>query len=191
MDNIEFKIGDEVEIIPVSKSYSKVIGNITKQIDKDVFEVEYTTSDGITRTDRYYSQDLKPTQETKVLESLKRVMNEGYPRSEYQLTIKGTFKCKLKFPDGTIKEENVKLFGKTIDTGYYDSNIYGVDPENAVGGYELDQKEDFNPEDFEIDDDRLYSSDYFDDVEILEIIEPIDYEIEDVEPYDDGYYPED
>lgn len=75
MDNIELKIGDEVEIIPASKPYAKVAGNITKQIDKDVFEVEYTTPDGITRTDRYYSQDLKPTQETKILESLKRVIN--------------------------------------------------------------------------------------------------------------------
>lgn len=77
MNDIEFKIGDEVEIIPASKPYSKAVGNITKQIDKDVFEVEYTTPSGITRTDRYYSQDLKPTQETKVLESLKRAMNES------------------------------------------------------------------------------------------------------------------
>ena len=187
MNDIEFKIGDEVEIIPASKPYLKVTGNIIKQIDKDVFEVEYTTSNGITRTDRYYAQDLKPTQETKVLESLKRAMNEGHYRETYELTIKGTFKCKLKFPDGTIKEENVELYGKAIDTGYYDSNIYGVDPENAVGGYELDQKEDFHAEDFEIDDERPE----FYDAELLEIIEPIDYEIEDVEPYDDGYYPED
>lgn len=184
MDNIELKVGDEVEIILASKSYSKVVGNITKQIDKDVFEVEYTTSNGITRTDRYYAQDLKPTQETKVLESLKRVMNERYNKQAYEVTVNGTFKCKLKFPDGTIRTEDVKLFGKTIDTGYYDSNIYGVEPQYAVGGYELDETENFDPKDFEIDDDN------FSDAEILEIIEPIDYEIENIEPYDDGSYPE-
>ena len=77
MNDIEFKIGDEVEIIPASKPYAKAVGNITKQIDKDVFEVEYTSSNGVTRTDKYYAQDLKPTQETKVLESIKRVMNES------------------------------------------------------------------------------------------------------------------
>lgn len=184
MNDIEFKIGDEVEIIPASKPYAKAVGNITKQIDKDVFEVEYTTSDGITRTDRYYAQDLKPTQETKVLESLKRAINERYNKQTYEVIITGTFKCKLKFPDGTVRTEDVKLFGKTIDTGYYDSNIYGVEPQYAVGGYELDETENFDPKDFEIDDDN------FSDAEILEIIEPIDYEIEDIEPYDDGSYPE-
>ena len=55
----DLKIGDKV-IRKSDKSYKPREGIITKKINDDVFEVEFPETEGLmTRTDRYYANELK------------------------------------------------------------------------------------------------------------------------------------
>lgn len=105
--------------------------------------------------------------------------------------VDGKALCKLQLPNGEIIEDTVVIHGKTRCGACYDSNIYGVEPQYAVGGYELDDNyEELDPNEFEVDDEEYERFNVESgDIKILDILDEKDLEFGDyeVEPYEPDY----
>lgn len=99
--------------------------------------------------------------------------------------------CKLQLPNGEIIEDTVIIHGKARCGASYDSNIYGVEPQYAVGGYNTDDNfDELDPDEFEVDDEEYERLGVESgDIKILEIIDGKDLELGDfeIEPYEPDY----
>ena len=77
----------------------------------------------------------------KLTEELKQLLNEDYQKIE-GITY---FNCTIEYPDGKQETLDLPLYiNQNVDIGSYDSNIFGVEPQYAVGGYTGDGDIDFN-----------------------------------------------
>lgn len=122
-------------------------------------------------------------------ESIKKILNE-------EIVIYsgvGKHKVILKFPDGTKKEEIVNLYVKAQGSAMYDKNIYGVEPQLAVGGWVTDDEYDYDEDDVEIEDeewDRLDLPEGTVVDTILSVEDYIDWDIDDIYREEPEYEPD-
>ena len=106
----------------------------------------------------------------------------------------GKHKVILQLPDGTKREEIVNLYVTATGHAMYDKNIYGVEPQLAVGGYVTDDEYDYDEDDVEIEDEEWERLDLPQGTvvdTILSIEEPIDWDIYDIYNEEPEYEPED